>query len=222
MNKQDTLEATPIVQRALESLIASLPTRGRAVAEFRFACGYVSAYAAVLIQSDAIGPPLANCFDLARRAGISQRQLSQVRAQVQTEAPISVGAILIKNSIVQMCLLSEARVIAGMTFENRDDVDQLKLVMNEAFAMAEEIAADEMALMTYRALVELHAAVTYLMVETARPLPRMLNFAFTTSMPSLVTAHRLYYDASRADELLKENKVVHPAFMLPTGRALSA
>jgi prophage DNA circulation protein len=76
--------------------------------------------------------------------------------------------------------------------------------------------------MTYRALVELHAAIIFHMIETARPLPRMLTFKFAEPMPSLQVAHRLYYDAGRADELRTENKVVHPAFMLPTGQALSA
>ena len=50
----------------------------------------------------------------------------------------------------------------------------------------------------------------------------MLNFVFAASLPTLVAAYKLYADASRADELRDQNKVVHPAFMLPTGRALSA
>jgi prophage DNA circulation protein len=41
-------------------------------------------------------------------------------------------------------------------------------------------------------------------------------------MPSVALAHRLYADASRADELRNENKIVHPAFCLRDGRALSA
>jgi prophage DNA circulation protein len=36
-----------------------------------------------------------------------------------------------------------------------------------------------------------------------------------------VLAYRLYADASRADEIRAENKVVHPAFCPPTGIALS-
>ena len=85
----------------------------------------------------------------------------------------------------------------------------------------EEIAADDMDQMTYQALVRLHAAVTFFLVETARPLPRMLNFQFGAPMPTLVAAYRLYADAGRADELRAENKVVHPAFMRPFGKALS-
>jgi prophage DNA circulation protein len=60
------------------------------------------------------------------------------------------------------------------------------------------------------------------LVETARPLPRMLNYRFYLTMPNVVMAHRLYADASRADELRNENKIVHPAFCPRQGRALSA
>jgi prophage DNA circulation protein len=35
-------------------------------------------------------------------------------------------------------------------------------------------------------------------------------------------AYRLYTDASRADDVRDENKVVHPAFCPMTGLALSA
>jgi prophage DNA circulation protein len=49
----------------------------------------------------------------------------------------------------------------------------------------------------------------------------MLNFAFAESLTTLVAAYRLYADAGRADELRDENHCIHPAFLRPTGRALS-
>lgn len=222
MQKADAAEATPIMTRAIIALLAAAPSRGRPGIDLRKACGYLQAYAVTLIPDDAAGPPLADCFALAVKAGITQKQLSSVRATVLAETPITIGGILIRDSSIEMCLAAEARVIADMVFVNRDDVEQLKRDMNEAFATAEEAAADVMDQMTYRALAALHAAVTFHLIETARPLPRMLNFAFAQSMPTLVTAHRLYYDSALADELRNENRVVHPAFMLPTGRGLSA
>jgi len=128
---------------------------------------------------------------------------------------------LVKQSIIGFCLASEGLVISDMTFASREDVDVVKADLNAAFAIAEEVAADDMAQMTYQALIKLHAAMIAYLSDTARPLPRMLAFQFAVAMPTLVTAQRLYYDPSRADELRDENKVVHPAFMLPTGRALS-
>jgi hypothetical protein len=65
-----------------------------------------------------------------------------------------------------MCLANEGRVIADMTFSNRAEVEDLKHAMSTAFASAEEIAADSMDQMTYRVLVELHAAIIFHLIET--------------------------------------------------------
>lgn len=222
MDRAGALEATPIMQRALRALLTAAPTRGRPGSDLRTACGSLTLNAEVLIASDKAGPPLANCFNLALKTGATQKQLSYVRSTMMEEAPKSVGAILITNAIIQMCLASEGQVIAGMTFVTRSDVDQLKQLMNEAFGAAEETAADAMDAMTYQALVKLHAAITAYLVETARPLPRLIRFQFAAPMPTLQVAQRLYYDASRADELRAENHVVHPAFAPSSGRALSA
>jgi prophage DNA circulation protein len=221
MFKADAVEATPIMQRALANLLRAAPTRGRPGADLRTACGDLSANAQFLIQANASGAPLAKCFDLAIASGVTQPQVAFVRMQAELETPVLLGAALMKEAIIGMCLAYEGQLISRMTFTSRDEVDALKLQVNDAFFVAEESAADEMDQMTYRALVELHAAIVAHLVDTARPLPRMLRFEFAISMPTLVTAQRLYYDASRADELRDENKVVHPAFQLPIGRALS-
>jgi len=78
-----------------------------------------------------------------------------------------------------------------------------------------------MAQAMYRALVELHGALMFHLIETARPLPRLLAFEFAAPLATLLIGYRLYADAGRADELRAENKVVHPAFAPPSGRALS-
>lgn len=222
MLKADAQEAAPIMDRALLDLLAAAPTRGRPGSDLRAACGALISKSAALIQADKAGQPLADCFGLAVKAGISQKQVSYVRHRASAEQPVSLGAVLIKNAIIKLSLATEGRAIANMKFTSRGEVDALRTSMNVALNEAEEIAADDMDAMTYRALVQLHAAVTNYLVETARPLPRMIRFAFATPMPALVMTHRLYYDAGRADELCAENGVVHPAFMLPTGRALSA
>jgi prophage DNA circulation protein len=60
------------------------------------------------------------------------------------------------------------------------------------------------------------------LVQTALPLPRMLQYQFAQILPSLVMAYKLYDDASRADEVRDENKIVHPAFCPLAGEALSS
>jgi|SRR5262245_3829276 len=222
MFRAETKEATPILQNALAALLKAVPTRGRSGSDLRTACGNLSANAEILIATDLVGPPLVNCFDLAITAGATHNHFAYVRSKTLVENPVTIGATLVKNSIINLSLAYECDAIGGMTFVSREDVDQLKLAMNAVFNDAEEVAADDMDQESYRVLVELHAALMFHLIETARPLPRMLRFRFAAPMATLVTAQRLYYDASRADELREENKVVHPAFMLPTGRALSA
>jgi prophage DNA circulation protein len=221
MIKADATEAAPIMQRAMMTLAGAGSTLGDTGADLRQACGYLTANALKLIQTDTAGPPLADCFEKARKAGFTQAQLANVRSTVVAEKPVSLGATMIQNSLIEMCLATECRVIALMTFISREDVDLLKLKMNDAFNAMEEIAADDMAQVMYRALVSLHGALMFHLIETARPLPRLLQFEFNPPMSTLTIAHRLYYDASRADELRDENKVVHPAFAPTTGRALS-
>jgi prophage DNA circulation protein len=222
MQKIDAAEAAPIMQHSIATLLASVPTSGRSGASFRTACGQLIANAETLIAADQAGPPLAACFDLARQAGATQPQLASVRNETLAEGPRSVGATMIRDSIVQMCLSAEGYVISNTAFVSREDVDALRDQMNTVFAGVEEAAADAMDQMTFRAVIELHAAIVYYLVQTARPLPRMLSFAFAQPLPTLVMAQRLYADGGRADELRDENKVVHPAFAPPTGMALSA
>jgi prophage DNA circulation protein len=222
MQKRDTLDAAPILQRGIKALLAAVPNSGSIGASFRTACGALIANAQILVGADLAGPPLQNCFDLAWQCGATQAQLASVRDQTMTETPITVGGAMIQGSIIEMCLASEGRIIADMSFASREDVDALKDEMNLIFAAVEEALADAMDQMSYRAVVELHAAVIQHLIATARPLPRLVQFAFNQPMPTLLTAMRLYSDASRADELRAENKVVHPAFELPTGVALSA
>jgi len=56
-------------------------------------------------------------------------------------------------------------------------------------------------------------------------LPRVINYNVGGVLPSLTVAQRLYPDAmlntDRSDELRLENKIIHPAFMRPTGICLS-
>ena len=221
MLKDDTKEAAPIVKRALLNLLAVTVARSPGGSALRTAVGLLYAQAEQLIYHDELGPRLSDCFELARANNITQSQLDWVRQQTALEPTVTLGATMIKEAIMRLCLVTEGLVIAAMTFVSRADVEQLRGQLNFIFEDAEETAADNMDQMGYRTLVELHAAIVAFLVETARPLPSMLDFAFFSPMPTLTMANRLYYDGSRADELLYENKVVHPAFMRPTGRALS-
>jgi prophage DNA circulation protein len=44
-------------------------------------------------------------------------------------------------------------------------------------------------------------------------LARLGTYTPLTVLPALVLAHRIYQDATRADELVARNGISHPAFM---------
>jgi hypothetical protein len=221
MYKQDVDEAVPICQRVLGYALTTIATRGRPGSDVRSAIGAFIVDAPTLLRNDLAGPPLADIFDKLVAAGVTIPQLTAVRNRAELEAPVTVGGELVTNSLIYFTYSSTGTILAGTTFTSRDDVDAMKLLLNDAFAVMEEVAADDMDQMTFQVLIRLHAAIMFYLIETARPLPQMLQFQFGMAMPTLVVAYRLYADASRADELRAENKVVHPAFMRPIGRALS-
>jgi hypothetical protein len=215
-------EAADIVRVATSMLLATSNNQiGRAGSDLRRACGDMAANAEAYITYNQAAPKLAYCFDQARVTGATLDEFNRIREALVAEPAVSLIAVLMKQSCICFSLQQMSNVLASTTFVSRQDVDYVRSEINPAFDDAEEIAADEMALVVYRALVSLHAAVTFYLYETARPLPQMLNFEFSAIRPTLIQSYRLYADASRADELRDENKVVHPAFAPREGRALS-
>jgi hypothetical protein len=215
-------EAADIARLAVDRLLAtSNEQKGRSGSDLRRACGDMKANAEFYIVDNVIGAKLADCFLQARITGATLDELNRIRGELVGIAVASLTATLIKQACICFSLQQMSMVLVGMKFTSREDVDRVRSDMSAAFNPSEEVAADEMALATYKALVALHAAVTFHLYETARPLPQMLEFRFAGPRPTLVLSHRLYDTAARADELREENKVVHPAFAARSGRALA-
>lgn len=222
MIKTDAIEARVILDTTLLSLLSWADTKGRSGSDLRTAVGDVRAYALPILQNDLLDVPLIQCFNLALISGITLEQIETVRRTAAAQPAVSEGAVLTRDTLIQIALATAGSIIANMTFTSRQDVDRIKLAINRAFEDIEETIANQLDAMTWRAIVKLHAAISFHLYETARPLPRMLNYRFYQSLPSVALAHRLYVDASRADELVAENKIVHPGFCLREGQALSS
>jgi hypothetical protein len=221
MTKIDAIEAARLATLVCEAILAVTPTKGRPGADLRTAIGDFEAHAPALIQYDQSGPPLANIFDLARRNAVTLPEMDFIRGVVVDQAPRTPGGNLMRNSLINFSLATEAHIVADTEFKSRNAAQAMKETMNEAFNAMEEIAADSMDTYTYRALIALHGAVTDHLMSAQYPLPVMLNFRFAAPGPTLVQAYRLYDDASRADELRENNGVIHPAFARREGVGLS-
>ena len=214
-------EGARIVTLAADLLLATSTDQiGRTGSDLRRACGDLKANADIYIVKNMIGDKLSRAFDLARKSGATLNEFNRIRTTVIAEPVETLIGALIKNSSISFSLQQMSMVVVDIKFTSREDVERVRDELHPAFHDAEEVAADEMALMVYRGLVSLHAAVTFHLSQTARPLPQMLSYRFAMPKPTLILSQRLYYTATRADELREENKVVHPAFAPREGRAL--
>ena len=221
MNKADALEAAPIVIRCCQNLMTTISPTGLNSSAARTQIGDTIGNAYLYLRADTLGPELDQCFTMVRQAGATLGQIEQVRTLVAQEAPKTLGATLVQNTLIQFCLATKSEIIGNTTFISREDVDAVKQEIQQPFLDAEEQAADAMDQMVFQALMGLHGATVNYLVTTERPLPQMLSYQFAVPLNILVVAYRLYSDASRADQVRAENKIVHPAFAPRQGRALS-
>lgn len=223
MTRSEIDEAVAIIGRLATALLTTVPgSAGRAGADLRRACGDLVANAESYMRAAALAAPLLACFSQATTAGADLAGFDRVRAVLLAEAPAGLPAIAVVQAALRFSLAQSARVAAALAFVSQQDVAAVMLRLNAAFDGAETAAADEKDAANYRALIALHAAIVRHLADTERPLPRMVAYSFPVRLPALTLAQVIYADASRSDELVGENKVVHPAFCPSMGQALSA
>lgn len=221
MNSAASKEVSAITSRLLAELLATPPLSGSA-ADLRLVIGDLDAYSLARMAEGGFGDDLLNCFEQALLAGADVNGFDRVRKAAQDENPLALEAVMVVAGFIQLSLAYQAKSLATITFKSRQAVEVMLANMNTAFEPAEEYAADQPASDVYRAIIGLHAAVTRDLIMRSKPLPRMVDYSFGRSFPTLRIAQILYGDASRAEEIYEENKVPHPLFMLGIGRALSA
>lgn len=214
-------EATEAMTDVLAAL-ADAVVSASAGAQFRRALGVVKSDLSRQIESGEIVASLAELFELAFTAGTEIARMDRVRQAAEAQAPAYVLGRGLMAACTRLALATEARVIAQTNFQSRGEVDALLQRLNGAFDSAEQAASENREADVYRQLVGLHAAVTRDLLGRSRPLPRVVSYTLARPTSSIVLAHRLYYNASRSEELRRENRTPHPLFMPQTIRALSA
>ena len=123
---------------------------------------------------------------------------------------------------IVFCLSAESRLISTTTYASRDDIDVVLKSVKTTFDTAKLKAADAPDSSAYQSLISLAGSLTSHLATVSRPLPRMIVFTMPTTYPALALSQRVYYTADRFDELIDENKIVHPAFCPKLIRGLSA
>ncbi|WP_267426352.1 hypothetical protein [Methylobacterium sp. GC_Met_2] len=215
--------AVAALKAVLEALLASgVDASSADGATLRQLCGALSADAVDEVQASTFGPPLAACFTTATAAGATFAGMDRVRQVAQAVTAADLPVQRVAQIAARLALSEMVNIIAATSFASRQDVDATLARVNLAFAPAEDFAAGRFDNVAWRALTALHAACVRDLTARARPLPRVVPYAFATRMPLLTLANRLFGDAGRAEQLLAENRdTVHPLFMPASGNAFS-
>jgi len=219
----DRVEIAAVLTRLLDNLSLTVSSQtGRTGADLRRQIGRVRADYLTLLANGGFGVALLTCFRVAEQANVKLASLAYVREQLIAEEPVGDIAAVIVQSGISFCLATEARMVSALTFVSRDDVELMMSRMKLAFDAARDKVADMSDSSVYRQLTYLAGALTNHLATKSRPLPSMVTFKMQANLPSLVFSQRVYYEASRADELAQENRIIHPAFCLRDMRGLGA
>jgi hypothetical protein len=215
-------EIEEIVIRITENLLAFTGKAGRSGAELRYQCGDLIARINIYLVDRTFANRLLYCFRLTTQTGITLDWMDRVIKQLTLEQPTTLASTsVVQNSLI-FALAQEARIIRATTYVSRDDVDNTMRRMKNWFETIKHIIADTMSGPAYQDFINLCAATTRYLTDTARPLPRMLRYELAATMPGLALSQYIYGEGDRSEELAAESKIVHPAFFQRTIRAMSA
>ncbi|HCB1534220.1 TPA: DNA circularization protein [Citrobacter braakii] len=126
----------------------------------------------------------------------------------------------INTLIIVLCTGAMTSSAADANPTSRDEAEQLaqrvSQQLDEALVVVGDRADDEL----YNALLGIRTAFISTMMARSSGLSDLMLVTMTQPIPALTLANRLYQDASRADELIQEARVPHPAFMPLTMKVL--
>lgn len=224
MTKNDLAAATALATRCLALVAAAKAGQaaGQSGAQLAYLTGLLTANAASELAAGTFWADFAKCFEAARAAGATIVQMETIRVAMAAAQPTTPVAVAVQNFAIRLALVEEAQILAATVFVSRADADAALAAISPAFDAAIETAANNFDQVAYQALVALEGAVATDLSTRAFALPTIVNYGFARNLPALWIAQSLYQDASRADELVAENDVVHPLFMPRQIEALSS
>ncbi len=222
LNKE-AVELDGIINRLLDNLSLSITSQtGRDGVELRHKIGEIRSKYNSMISGGTFSTELLSCFQLALTANVKLSGLFIVHQGLFQETPVGEISVAVVQIGVLFCLSTESRLIVKIEFTSRDDVEIMMNKMRNVFDIARVLSADAQDTMPYQKLTILAGNLINHLSTVARPLPRMVSFSMSTSFPSVTLSQRIYYTADRAEEIVAENKIIHPAFCLRDIRGLSA
>ncbi|MCX5496430.1 hypothetical protein OSH11_17115 [Kaistia dalseonensis] len=218
---REIAEAIALGKLLSDQLLVRGGPRGQSASDLRRAVAAFQTNLETSIRRQTLGSDIVALFAAALSAGISAVVFRNLREVTMASTARGDLAIWTRTAFRRQALIAETRRWSTVVFSNRDAVEATRAALTVAFDGVIEDASETGEYQIMRDFVTLFTAIQRHLAATAIPLPRVISYATPASLPSLVIAHRLYGDASRRLELVRENRVIHPLFMPVSGRALA-
>ncbi|MBI1262944.1 MAG: hypothetical protein GC184_14600 [Rhizobiales bacterium] len=116
-------------------------------------------------------------------------------------------------------IVAAARAAADIDFTSYDDAVSVRDELSELFENEIVLAGDAGDDAAFDALALVRTAMMEDITARGAVLSRLGTFTPDVTMPAFLIAYQLYGDASRADEIVARNNIIHPGFV-PGGVAL--
>ncbi|EHW7469792.1 TPA: DNA circularization N-terminal domain-containing protein [Escherichia coli] len=137
----------------------------------------------------------------------------------QSDSSKAISATM-NTLIVVLCSGAMTRAAADARPSSRDEAEaitqRVSVQLDTALVLAGDRAEDGM----YGSLLAIRSSFLATMSDRASGLSELIQVTLAQPLPALTLANRLYQDATRADELVQEARVPHPAFMPVTMKVL--
>ncbi|HAT1603276.1 TPA: DNA circularization protein [Raoultella ornithinolytica] len=119
----------------------------------------------------------------------------------------------VNTLIIVLCSGAMAAAASESNPTSRDEAEQITRRVAEQLDAALLVAGDRADDDLYSGLLQVRTSFLDTMATRSAGLSELMQFNSAQPLPALTLANRLYQDAERADELIQESNVPHPAFM---------
>ena len=170
--------------------------------------------------SDVVNSILNSSGSVNDRISALEKLANSTSTEYQQSDSSKAISATINTLIIVLCTGAMTSSAAEANPTSRDEAERLaqhvSQQLDEALLLVGDRADDEL----YNALLSIRTAFISTMMNRSSGLSDLMLVTMAQPIPALTLANRLYQDSSRADELIQESRVPHPAFMPLTMKVL--
>ncbi|MDA8487487.1 DNA circularization protein [Kluyvera sp. Awk 3] len=163
--------------------------------------------------SDVVNAILDSAGSVNDRISALEKLANAISTEYQQSDSSKAISATMNTLIVVLCTGAMTRAAADASPTSRDEAEaitqRVSVQLDTALVLAGDRAEDGM----YGSLLAIRTSFLATMSDRASGLSELIQVTMAQPLPALTLANRLYQDASRADELVQEACVPHPAFM---------